>query len=440
MKSSMRVHALIILVLSIAFFSAIAGVIVTRQLPVQAAGTRTFTLVNNTSQTIWAGALGKTVPGNGGWIMAPGSSNTVTVPDTWSGRFWGRTYCTFNSSGKGTCETGDCGGVLQCNGAGGVPPATLAEFTLGGATGNDFYDVSFVDGFNVPMTITPVGGAQPKPGDPYWCGVAGCGTDLNPNCPAALQEKDTSGRIVACKSACEAFNTDQFCCRGAFNTPATCKPANWPVDYANYFKSNCPYAYSYAYDDPTSTFQDKGASFKITFGPAGGSGGGGPTSSPPSVGGDPTSSPSRGGTQINVGGPASGSFVADMDFAGGIATGHNKTVDTSRVSNPAPQKAYQDYRYGNFTYSIPGLKAGASYTVRLHFAEIYWSKAGQRIFNVKLNGQQVLSNFDIFATAGGADKAIVKQFTTTADASSKITIQFARVRDNAQVNAIEVIG
>jgi hypothetical protein len=461
MKSSMRVHALIILVLSIAFFSAIAGVIATRQLPVQAAGTRTFTLVNNTSQTIWAGALGKTVPGNGGWIMAPGSSNTVTVPDTWSGRFWGRTYCTFNSSGKGTCETGDCGSVLQCNGAGGVPPATLAEFTLGGTTGNDFYDVSFVDGFNVPMTITPVGGAQPKPGDPYWCGVAGCGTDLNPNCPAALQEKDTSGRIVACKSACEAFNTDQFCCRGAFNTPATCKPANWPVDYANYFKSNCPYAYSYAYDDPTSTFQDKGASFKITFGPAGGSGGptsppppsvggsptssppsvgGSPTSSPPSVGGDPTSSPSRGGTQINVGGPASGSFVADTDFTGGIATGHNKTVDTSKVSNPAPQKAYQDYRYGNFTYSIPGLKAGASYTVRLHFAEIYWSKAGQRIFNVKLNGQQALSNFDIFATAGGADKAIVKQFTTTADASGKITIQFARVRDNAQVNAIEVIG
>ncbi len=440
MKSSMRVRALIILVLSIAFFSAIAGVITTHRLPVQAAGTRTFTLVNNTSQIIWAGALGKTVPGNGGWIMAPGSSNTVTVPDTWSGRFWGRTYCTFNSSGKGTCETGDCGSVLQCNGAGGVPPATLAEFTLGGTTGNDFYDVSFVDGFNIPMTITPVGGAQPMAGNPYWCGVAGCGTDLNPNCPAALQEKDTSGRIVACKSACEAFNTDQFCCRGAFDRPATCKPSNWPVDYANYFKSNCPYAYSYAYDDPTSTFQDKGASFKITFGPAGGSGGGDPTPTPTSVGTKPTPTPGGGGIQINVGGPASGSFVADTDFTGGIATGHSKTVDTSGVSNPAPQKAYQDYRYGNFTYSIPGLKAGASYTVRLHFAEIYWSKAGKRIFNVKLNGQQVLSNFDILATAGGANKAIVKQFTATADASGKITIQFARVKDNAQVNAIEVIG
>src|SRR5260370_19008671 len=113
MKSSMRVRALIILVLSIAFFSAIAGVITTHRLPVQAAGTRTFTLVNNTSQIIWAGALGKTVPGNGGWIMAPGSSNTVTLPDTWSARFWGRTYCTFNSAVKGTCPTGHIASYLQ---------------------------------------------------------------------------------------------------------------------------------------------------------------------------------------------------------------------------------------------------------------------------------------------------------------------------------------
>jgi hypothetical protein len=240
--------------------------------------TRTFTFVNNTSQTIWAGALansGLTTPGNGGWEMDPGATYTVTVADTWGGRFWGRTFCNFNGAGAGTCETGDCGGVLQCNGAGGIPPATLAEFTLGGSSNKDFYDVSFVDGYNVPMTITPVGGAQPTPGNPYWCGVAGCGVDLNANCPSALQQVDGSGRIVACKSACEAFNTDQYCCRGAYATAATCDPTQWPVDYASYFKSNCPYSYSYAYDDPTSTFTDQGANYQITFGPAGGSSGGG---------------------------------------------------------------------------------------------------------------------------------------------------------------------
>lgn len=238
------------------------------------ATTRTFTFVNNTQQTIWAGALansGLTTPENGGWEMAPGSTHTFTVANNWGGRFWGRTNCTFNSAGAGTCETGDCGGVLTCKGAGGIPPATLAEFTLDGADGKDFYDVSFVDGYNVPMTITPVGGATPIAGNQYWCGSAGCGTDLNTNCPTALQQKDAGGQIVACKSACEAFNTDQYCCRGNYATAATCKPTEWPVNYAEYFKSNCPAAYSYAYDDPTSTFTDSNADYKITFGPAGGS-------------------------------------------------------------------------------------------------------------------------------------------------------------------------
>jgi hypothetical protein len=292
MKHFTGFFSLIALIALIALFIPVAGIIATKSTSTMAAGTRTFTFVNNTSQTIWTGALGNSgqiAPGNGGWAMAPGATNTVTVPDTWGGRFWGRTYCNFNSAGVGSCETGDCGGVLACNGAGGVPPASLAEFTLGGSSGNDFYDVSFVDGFNVPMTVTPVGGAQPTPGNPYWCGVAGCGTDLNLNCPSALRTTDSGGRIVACKSACEAFNTDQYCCRGAYATPATCNPNNWPVNYASYFKSACPNAYSYAYDDPTSTFQDKGASFKITFGPAGG--GGPPTPTPtPS---NPTPTPSN---------------------------------------------------------------------------------------------------------------------------------------------------
>src|SRR6202022_4705131 len=116
------------------------------------------------------------------------------------------------------------------------------------------------------------------------------------------------------------------------------------------------------------------------------------------------------------------------------------TITTSGVSNPAPQAVYQSNRYGNFTYTIPNLTPGASYTVRLHFAETYWTAAGSRPFNVSINGQQVLSGFDILATAGGANKAVIEQFTTTASTSGAITIQFATVKDNAQVNGIEVLG
>ena len=367
LKHSTRIATLIVLALSITLLFILGCFVVpSSSTPARAASTRQFTFVNNTSQTIWAGALGnagQATPGNGGWTMAPGSTYTLTVADTWSGRFWGRTYCSFNSSGSGSCETGDCGGVLQCNGAGGVPPATLAEFTLGGANGNDFYDVSFVDGFNVPMTITPVGGAQPTPGNPYWCGVAGCGVDLNANCPSVLRDIDSSGRTVACKSACEAFNTDQYCCRGAYGTAATCNPSDWPVDYAAYFKQNCPYAYSYAFDDPTSTFQDKGASFLITFGPAGGSGGGGPTPTPTTTGPTPTPSPTASESGFNQGVNNISSSQAQFWFQPtGWSAGY--VILHYVVPGQVQQNVYMSYNSssGQWQYTAGGMSSGQTIT------------------------------------------------------------------------------
>jgi len=141
---------------------------------------------------------------------------------------------------------------------------------------------------------------------------------------------------------------------------------------------------------------------------------------------------------INAGGGAQGSFAADEDFAGGTESSSTKTISTTGVTNPAPEAVYQSQRFGNFTYTIPGLTAGTSYTVRLHFAEFYWTQAGQRVFNVKINGTQVLTNFDIIAAAGAADKAVVEQFTTTGNSSGQIVIQFTTVKDNASVNGIEI--
>src|SRR5260370_1103791 len=112
--------------------------------------------------------------------------------------------------------------------------------------------------------------------------------------------------------------------------------------------------------------------------------------------------------QINAGGSAASPFVADTDFTGGATAATTHTIDTSGVSNPAPLAVYQSNRYGNFTYTIPGLTPGASYTVRLHFAETYWTKRGQRVFNVSLNGQQVLTNFYIFAPAGPPTKPVIQ--------------------------------
>lgn len=147
-----------------------------------------------------------------------------------------------------------------------------------------------------------------------------------------------------------------------------------------------------------------------------------------------------GNVQINAGGPVASPFIADTDFSDGSTASVSHTIDTSGVSNPAPMAVYQSNRYGNFTYTIPGLTASSAYTVRLHFAEEYWTRAGQRVFNVSINGQQVLTNFDILATTGAEYKAVVEQFSATANSSGSITIQFVTVKDNAQINGIEVPG
>ena len=160
------------------------------------------------------------------------------------------------------------------------------------------------------------------------------------------------------------------------------------------------------------------------------------------VSGLPTtgSPPPPSSLDISAGGPATGTWAADEDFTGGAIAAVTNAISTTGVTNPAPQSVYQHNRYGNFTYTIPGFTAGTSYTIRLHFAEEYWTTAGSRTFNVSIDGTQVLTNFDIFATAGAEFKAVVEQFTVVAPTSGTLTIQFTTVKDNAQVNGIEILS
>ena len=99
---------------------------------------------------------------------------------------------------------------------------------------------------------------------------------------------------------------------------------------------------------------------------------------------------------INCGGPAytaadGSQWIADRYFTGG-----DLLYTSSQVQNTPDLPLYRSARaglYGDFTYSIP--VANGSYIATLEFAEIqYWNK-GDRVFNVTINGSQVLSNFDI---------------------------------------------
>jgi hypothetical protein len=146
-----------------------------------------------------------------------------------------------------------------------------------------------------------------------------------------------------------------------------------------------------------------------------------------------------GGVAVNCGGSAAGWFGADAYASAGTASSTTSTIDLSGLTNPAPQAVYQTDRYGSCTYTITNLTAGATYWVRLHFAETYWTAAGKRVFNVSVNGASVLNSFDIFAVAGAQNRAIIREFYMSANGSGQMVIQFTTVTDNAKVNGIEVL-
>ena len=62
---------------------------------------------------------------------------------------------------------------------------------------------------------------------------------------------------------------------------------------------------------------------------------------------------------------------------------------------------------------------------------------GKRVFNAFIQGRQVLTNFDIYAAAGGANIPLSRVFTN-AVTNSQLKIQFAPVVDNARVSGVQV--
>lgn len=243
-------------------------------------GDRTIRFRNQCGQPIWMAALSTTgpMPYNGGWRVDAGQTSTVSLPETWNGRFWGRTGCSFDAAGVGFCETGDCGGRRECAGIGGQPPASLAEFTFSPYSQVDWYNVSLVDGYNLPVQIIPTGNFCPT-GAVGDCELdrPGCTGDLNAACPGPLRVQ-AGNRTVACESNCLHFGTDWACCFGAYGTPDACNPNTaWPADARDYldtYHQYCPNAYAYAYDEDPShdslaspLFTCRGQNYDIIFCP-----------------------------------------------------------------------------------------------------------------------------------------------------------------------------
>ncbi|MGH2756050.1 MAG: malectin domain-containing carbohydrate-binding protein [Actinomycetota bacterium] len=158
--------------------------------------------------------------------------------------------------------------------------------------------------------------------------------------------------------------------------------------------------------------------------------------------------------RVNAGGSAVAGWTADTTSSpsrhvNAAATG-NRTyrtwaaIDLSHPSLPdgIPGALFQDERWDpkggadmQWTFAVtPG-----TYEVRLYFAEIYSGaqKVGARLFDVSVEGDVVLDNYDVFAEVG-ANAGVMKSIVTTTDAN--IDIKFGpHVVENPMIKAIEIV-
>ncbi len=157
-----------------------------------------------------------------------------------------------------------------------------------------------------------------------------------------------------------------------------------------------------------------------------------PTAAP-----SPTSTPTpTAPILINCGGPtyldsAGQLWSADMDFVGGST--FSTTHSITGTSDPT---LYKTERYApTLTYNIPVINNTC--TVTLYFAEIYFNGPGERVFDVSIEGQTVLQNFDIWAVVGQF-AALQQTFVVTVTDGVLNIVGTASV-NNAKFSAIQVV-
>ena len=132
-------------------------------------------------------------------------------------------------------------------------------------------------------------------------------------------------------------------------------------------------------------------------------------------------------------------WTGDRYFNGGFAT-ELPNQHIGRTRNP---ELYLTARSGVFSYKIP--LAPGTYELRLHFAETTYSPAStlgggenSRVFDVRLNGRPLLSQFDIVSDAG-ANTADVRVFRDVIpDKDGYLRLDFSGVLGLPIINAIEI--
>ena len=147
---------------------------------------------------------------------------------------------------------------------------------------------------------------------------------------------------------------------------------------------------------------------------------------------------------INAGGTtlidSSSKKWEDKGFSSGTSV-YSNFSPISGVDDASHQGLFQTERYNlaggsDMTYTLkvpPG-----PYLVTLYFCEIYVGGPGSRKFDVNIQGTTVLSDFDIFAVAGGGFKAVSRTFQVSVAQGNDLVIKLISRVNNAKVLAIQV--
>ncbi|MEM7669968.1 MAG: malectin domain-containing carbohydrate-binding protein, partial [Pseudomonadota bacterium] len=140
-------------------------------------------------------------------------------------------------------------------------------------------------------------------------------------------------------------------------------------------------------------------------------------------------------------------FATGVTLSGGNKFGNENGAPNFDLtlldgSDPAPEVLFETERFGNQQYDFD--VEDGDYTVNLYFAEIFATAPGSRVFDVAIEGEAVLSGYDIFAEAAaqtggsGQNVAILESFDVTVN-DGNLDIDFTTLVDNAKISAIEII-
>jgi len=140
--------------------------------------------------------------------------------------------------------------------------------------------------------------------------------------------------------------------------------------------------------------------------------------------------------RINFGGGAykgTSHEVWQADDGGIAGTPYQTAAPVSGTSTP---ELYQSGRWNSgsmdYTIAVPN----RVYTVTLKFAEQYFTRAGQRVFDVFANGELVLPQFDILSH-GAANEAVDATFRVTVT-GGRLALHMVGLVDNPFLCAVEI--